>query len=77
MNVCEQRDPKGLYVKARKGEISHFTGIDSPYEEPARAELTIDTSQVSVEKAVDEIVEYLHSNGYLVKYNNVTALSFD
>jgi adenylylsulfate kinase len=77
LDVCEQRDPKGLYVKARKGEISHFTGIDSPYEEPARAELTIDTSQISIEEAVEEIVQYLRSMGYVTNKNNVTALSFD
>jgi adenylylsulfate kinase len=65
LEICELRDPKGLYHRARKGEINHFTGIDSAYEEPARAELTIDTSRMSVEEAVEEIVEYLHSNGYL------------
>jgi len=44
LSVCEARDPKGLYVKARKGEIAHFTGISSPYEAPLSAELTIDTT---------------------------------
>ena len=77
LEICERRDPKGLYVRARKGEISHFTGIDSPYEEPERAELTIDTSRTNVEEAVAEIVEYLHSNGYLASNNKLSALSFD
>ena len=77
LEICELRDPKGLYVRERKGEINHLTGIDSPYEEPARAELTIDTSRESVEEAVEDIVEYLHSNGYLASNKKLTALSFD
>jgi len=57
--VCEARDPKGLYVKARQGEIGDFTGISAPYEAPLAAELTLDTSRMSVEQAVDAIVAYL------------------
>ena len=77
LEICEQRDPKGLYVRARKGEISHFTGIDSPYEEPERAELIIDTSRTNVEEAVAEIIEYLHSHGYLASDSKLSVLSFD
>jgi adenylylsulfate kinase len=77
LEICEQRDPKGLYVRARKGEISHFTGIDSPYEEPDSAELIIDTSRTSIEEAVVEIIEYLQLNGYLASNNKVSASSFD
>src|SRR5690606_6806827 len=59
LEVCEARDRKGLYAKARAGEIPDFTGISSPYEEPADAEVVIDTSQVSVEEAVRTVRTYL------------------
>jgi sulfate adenylyltransferase len=59
IEVCEQRDVKGLYAKARRGEITGFTGIDDPYEAPADADLTIDTSQVSLDDAVDQVVRVL------------------
>ncbi|HDR9482890.1 TPA: sulfate adenylyltransferase subunit CysN [Burkholderia aenigmatica] len=57
--VAEQRDPKGLYRKARRGELKHFTGIDSPYEPPAQPELRVDTVAESPEEAADRIVAYL------------------
>ncbi|RQS45835.1 sulfate adenylyltransferase subunit CysN [Burkholderia sp. Bp8986] len=57
--VAEERDPKGLYKKARKGELKHFTGIDSPYEPPAQPELRIDTVAESPEAAAERIVAYL------------------
>lgn len=63
--VCESRDSKGLYRLARQGVIKNFTGISDPYEEPRMAELTIDTSKVSVVEAVDEILNYLQSVGYI------------
>lgn len=63
LEVCEQRDPKGLYVKARKGEVSDFTGISSPYEEPESAELTIDTSKGSLDSQVKALVDYLSAIG--------------
>lgn len=66
LNLCEDRDVKGLYKKARSGEIKHFTGIDSPYEAPVSAELTIDTSMLTVEESVDAIINYLIKNSYLV-----------
>lgn len=59
IEVCEQRDPKGLYAKARAGEIRGFTGIDDPYEPPVHPELRIDTSETSVEKAVAAILGHL------------------
>lgn len=59
LEVCEQRDPKGLYKKARAGEIRHFTGIDSPYEPPATPELRLDTAQLSIEECVAELMAYL------------------
>jgi adenylylsulfate kinase len=65
LEVAEQRDPKGLYKKARAGEIKEFTGISAPYEAPESPEIHIRSDLVSVEKAVQQIVEYLESKGYL------------
>ncbi len=59
LEECEKRDPKELYKKARRGEIKDFTGIDSPYEEPPHAELTIASGTQSVEEAVNTILQYL------------------
>ena len=61
LEVCEQRDVKGLYAKARKGEITQFTGIDDPYEVPEDPELTIDTTDKTVEEAVQEVLDFLSS----------------
>ncbi|MEX0645842.1 MAG: adenylyl-sulfate kinase, partial [Parvularculaceae bacterium] len=63
--VCEKRDIKGLYAKARRGEIKNFTGIDSAYEAPQNAEIVIDTSQVPADAAASCIVEHLERSGYL------------
>jgi len=60
--VCEKRDPKGLYAKARAGVIEHFTGVSDPYEVPTDAELAIDTTKVTPEQAASKILEYLASN---------------
>jgi bifunctional enzyme CysN/CysC len=57
--VCEERDPKGLYARARRGEIKDFTGISAPYEEPVAPELNIDTGRLSVEESLDVLVEYV------------------
>ena len=65
LEVCEQRDVKGLYAKARRGEIKNFTGIDSAYEAPETAELSMDTSKISAEDAAEQIVSYLRDQGYL------------
>ena len=65
LSVCEQRDPKGLYKKARAGEIKNFTGIDSQYEAPETPELTIDAGKLSIEECAKLIFEYLISNRYL------------
>ena len=59
LEVAESRDPKGLYKKARAGEIKEFTGIDAPYEEPLNAELVIDTSEHSLEDSADIVINYL------------------
>ena len=58
IEVCEQRDVKGLYEKARRGEIKNFTGISAPFEEPLHPALSIDTSVVSVEESVEEILRF-------------------
>jgi len=65
LDVCEERDPKGLYKKARSGEIPNFTGISAPYEAPEQAEITVNTGDLSVVEAVDVIVEHLRTGGYL------------
>jgi adenylylsulfate kinase len=56
---CENRDPKGLYKKARKGEIKQFTGIDQPYEEPKNPEIVIDTTKLTVDESVEILLSYL------------------
>eukprot|EP00485_Elphidium_margaritaceum_P009578 CAMPEP_0202700958 /NCGR_PEP_ID=MMETSP1385-20130828/14069_1 /ASSEMBLY_ACC=CAM_ASM_000861 /TAXON_ID=933848 /ORGANISM="Elphidium margaritaceum" /LENGTH=610 /DNA_ID=CAMNT_0049358253 /DNA_START=129 /DNA_END=1961 /DNA_ORIENTATION=- len=67
LDVCEQRDRKGLYAKARKGIIKGMTGIDDPYEEPQNAELVLDTGSFSVGECCDQIIEYLMKEGYIIK----------
>ncbi len=63
LSICEDRDPKGLYKKARAGEIPEFTGISSPYEAPERPEIALDTNGKSVEECVGEVVNYLNARG--------------
>ncbi|WP_186580024.1 adenylyl-sulfate kinase [Aquibacillus kalidii] len=65
VEACEERDPKGLYKKARAGEIKGFTGIDAPYEEPINPEVTVETDKQTLEESVDTIVTYLKEKGYL------------
>jgi len=62
LEVCEQRDPKGLYARARSGEIPEFTGISSPYEAPESAQLTIRTDLLTVEDCLSELVGYVETN---------------
>ncbi|MGN0037143.1 MAG: adenylyl-sulfate kinase [Bacteroidaceae bacterium] len=59
LSVCEQRDVKGLYAKARRGEIAHFTGISAPFEAPTHPALTLDTSQLSVQESVDRLLRLI------------------
>ena len=63
LSICEKRDTKGLYAKARKGEISDFTGISSPYESPQSPELTIDTGRQKLENCVEIVINKLVENG--------------
>ena len=65
LNICEQRDPKGLYEKARAGEIPAFTGISSPYEAPVNPEIHIITPESNVDDSIKKIITYLEQKGYL------------
>lgn len=69
LEICEQRDPKGLYKKARAGEIKHFTGIDSAYERPLQPEIHIQTQDKSIEACAEQIVLQLAKLGYLELVN--------
>ena len=65
LDICEQRDPKGLYKKARSGEIKNFTGIDSAYESPLHPEITIKTAEKSIETCAKEIINHLIQKGII------------
>ncbi|MFG0379749.1 adenylyl-sulfate kinase [Pseudomonas sp. zbq_18] len=65
LSVCEGRDPKGLYLKARTGQLRNFTGIDSPFEVPLAAEVSVDTSSLSVDEGVECICRYLAAAGFI------------
>lgn len=64
--VCESRDPKGLYKKARAGEIKHFTGIDSAYEPPQEPEILLNTGENTIDECVAQILAYLNTHGYFI-----------
>lgn len=70
LDVCESRDPKGLYKKARAGEIPHFTGISSPYEEPNKADIHILNDKMSIEKACEQIIDFLIEHNYITWEGN-------
>lgn len=65
LEICEQRDVKGLYQKARNGEIKNFTGIDSPYEIPENPDITIHTDKEELSESVDKVIKYINSKIYL------------
>jgi bifunctional enzyme CysN/CysC len=65
LEECMRRDPKGLYAKARRGEIKNFTGIDSPYEVPDNAELHLQTAGLTPEALADKVVSTLHERGII------------
>ena len=60
LSLAEERDPKGLYKKARRGELKNFTGIDSPYEPPVNPAIEIKTDQLSLDQSVDKIFNYIN-----------------
>ena len=65
LEVCEERDPKGLYKKARAGEIPEFTGISAPYEEPDKAEIVVDTGEQDLETCTKVVLDYLRERGVI------------
>ncbi len=65
LEICEERDPKGMYKKARNGEIKNFTGVSSPYEAPVDPEIHIINNEVSLEQVSNEIINYLIKNKYI------------
>jgi sulfate adenylyltransferase len=73
IEVCEQRDVKGLYAKARAGQIKGFTGVDDPYEAPLNPEVTLDTSKLSVQECVDRIIDKLLALGYVLPHGHIAA----
>jgi adenylylsulfate kinase len=75
VEVCEQRDPKGLYKKARAGELKNFTGIDAPYEAPESAEVVVETNVYDVETCVDQVLEYLKEHEYISSESRLRAVS--
>ncbi|MES9938121.1 MAG: adenylyl-sulfate kinase [Sedimenticola sp.] len=67
LEICEQRDVKGMYKRARNGEIKHFTGIDSPYEEPTKPELIVETGKHTLDECVEKVIDLLISRGIVKK----------
>lgn len=65
LDVCQQRDPKGLYAKARRGEISDFTGVQAPYEAPEHAEIVVHTDKQSIEASASQVMSWLKEQGYI------------
>lgn len=74
LEVCESRDPKGLYEKARNGDMKNFTGIDSPYENPEEPKIEIKTDELSIQKCCDKIIDYLLKYGYISGNENGYAI---
>ena len=70
LEVCEERDIKGLYARARAGELRNFTGIDDPYEAPIEPEVHVNTVGRSAKQNAREIIGYLVETGYLLEFNN-------
>lgn len=75
LSVAEERDPKGLYKKARRGEIKNFTGIDDPYEEPPKPEIKIDTSKLNVNECAKVILDYLIEKGIVDEREDIVTKS--
>jgi sulfate adenylyltransferase len=67
LEECERRDRKGLYAKARAGEIPDFTGISSPYEEPEDADVRLDTTGRSIDDALGDVLDVLYSDGWITR----------
>jgi adenylylsulfate kinase len=65
LEVCEQRDPKGLYKKARAGDIKNFTGLDSPYEAPLSPDVHLKSGERSIDELANQVLDYLRNNGFI------------
>jgi adenylylsulfate kinase len=65
LEVCEDRDPKGLYKKARKGEIKNFTGISDPYDIPKNPDIEVKTDEMNSEDCAEKVLEYLKEKGFI------------
>lgn len=65
LEICEQRDPKGLYKKARRGEVKDFTGISAPYETPESPEIVVHTDRTTPDECIQQLLDYLEEHGYL------------
>jgi len=70
VDVCESRDVKGLYARARAGEISHFTGISSPYEEPEHPEIVVDTGSNPLDQCIEQVLNYLEQVGVITSHTS-------
>ncbi|MFB6207746.1 MAG: adenylyl-sulfate kinase [Candidatus Nanohaloarchaea archaeon] len=77
VEVCKQRDPKGLYEKAEEGKIENFTGVNHPYEEPENPEVKVDTVENSPEECAQEVVDYLEENGFLEERDRHTGMTVE
>jgi adenylylsulfate kinase-like enzyme len=73
IDVCEQRDVKGLYARARRGQITGFTGVDDPYEEPVNPEITLDTVNFTPDENARKIVAYLEAQGLILPDGTTTT----
>jgi len=67
VDVCKERDVKGMYAKALRGEIKDFTGVDDPYEEPANAEIVLETDKETIDQSVNKVIEYLKNSNFINK----------
>jgi len=77
LDICEQRDPKGMYVRARKGEIKEFTGISSPYEVPTNPELTVNTGEISLDECVSQVLALLSERNVTIQSSIKPLSSLD
>lgn len=77
LEVCEERDVKGMYAKARRGEIKDFTGIDDPYEPPLSPEVTLDTTTATPEENAQRIIDHLMCEGFLRNEESANELAVD
>ncbi len=75
IQVCEERDTKGMYAKARRGEIKDFTGVDDPYEEPVAPEITLATTESTPEDNAFKVINFLVEKGFLLNETNKTRVA--